>query len=339
MPPNSNRTTVVIPNWNGRGFLGPCLTALRAQVDSDFRAVVVDNGSEDGSAAFVEEHFPEAQLVRFERNRGFAAAANAGIAAAAPTPYVAFLNNDCEPGPNWLHELVACLDRHPRAAAATSKLIRLNEPEIIDGAGDILSSYFRAYERGRGEHDGGQYDHEVQVFGASGAASLWRQTVFGRIGTFDEAFFAYYEDVDLSFRARLGGYELWYAPRAVVRHHGAGTSRRAAEFAYFHSVRNRWTMLLTNVPGPLLALSLPRLLLTEALTVGRALRERQARHVLRAYGELVRSSPAWLRRRRRVQSGRVISTRELRRSLTSGYPQFRERVRTVLRHPPSRFRC
>jgi hypothetical protein len=327
---NRVRTTIVIPNWNGRYFLGPCLSTLREQVDKDFRVVVVDNGSTDGSTALVEEQFPEVQLIRFEQNRGFAAAVNAGIDA-ADTPYVAFLNNDCEPEPSWLQELVACLDRHPHAAATTSKLIRANEPGVIDGAGDILSSYFRAYARGRGERDGGQYDREVRVFGASGAASLWRRAVFGSIGTFDEDFFAYYEDVDLSFRARLSGYELWYAPRAIARHHGAGTSRRAGEFAYFYSVRNRWAMIVKDVPGRLLALNLPRLLLSESLTIGRAARERELRHVLRAYVDLIRSLRRWLRRRRAVQSSCTISTQELQHALTLGYPQFLGRVGTVLR--------
>jgi hypothetical protein len=329
---NSSRTTVVIPNWNGRHLLALCLTALRAQVDQDFQVVVVDNASDDESAAFVEEQFPEAQLIRLARNRGFAAATNAGISA-TDTRFVAFLNNDCEPDRDWLRELVACLDRHPSAAAATSKLVRLNDPDVIDGAGDILSSYFRAYERGRGEPDCGQYGLEVQVFGASGAASLWRRDVLRRIGAFDEDFFAYYEDVDLSFRARLSGYECWYAPRAVVLHRRAGTSRaRAAEFANFYSVRNRWAMVLKNAPGPLLVRNLPWLILAEILTVGRALRERQVRHVLRAYGDLVRSSPTWLRRRRGVQALRAISTPELRGALTRGYPRFRVRVAEVLRH-------
>jgi GT2 family glycosyltransferase len=329
------RTTVVVPNWNGRDFLGPCLTALRDQVERDFAVVIVDNGSQDGSAAFVEEHFPEAQLIQLNQNRGFAAATNAGIKT-APGEYVALLNNDCEPAPSWLSELVACLERHPRAIASTSKLVLRDEPHVIDDAGDILSTYFRAYERGRGEHDRGQYDGELQVFGASGAASLWRVEMLKQIGLFDEDFFAYYEDVDLSFRARLAGYECWYAPRAVVRHARAGTSQEwAAQFTHFYGVRNRWAMIVKNVPTTLLLRSVPRLVLAEALSIARALRERNARHLVRAYGDVVRAAPVLLRRRRAVQARRTVTTAELRATLTLGYPRLRVRAAEVLRRKPT----
>jgi GT2 family glycosyltransferase len=327
----SPRTTIVIPNWNGQHFLGPCLAALRAQSDRNFGVVVVDNASDDGSAAFVEQNFPEVKLLRLDVNRGFAAATNAGIELADNT-YVAFLNNDCEPSPSWLAELVGCLERHPRAAAATSKLVLRDQPEVIDDAGDLLSIYFRAYERGRGDLDGGQYEREEEVFGASGAASLWRLEILRRIGGFDEDFFAYYEDVDLSFRARLIGCECWYAPQAVVQHARAGTSRaREAEFVYFYGVRNRWAMIVMDVPLTFLVRAAPRLVFAEMLTLGRALRERQARQLLRAHGEIVRLLPALLRRRRTVQACRVVSTGALRAALTPGYPHFRARFADVLR--------
>jgi GT2 family glycosyltransferase len=214
---------VVIPNWNGRQFLGPCLEALRAQTLDGFEIVLVDNASTDDSVDFVKEHFPEVRVVEAEENVGFAAGMNLGIRA-VDTELIAFLNNDTAPAPSWLEELVACLERHPRAAAATSKMLLHDRPETIDSAGDGITTLFLPYARGHGARDNAQYEREEQVFSASGGASLWRGAVLDRIGLFDEAFFAYYEDVDLGFRARLAGYECWYAPRAVVRHHRGGSA-------------------------------------------------------------------------------------------------------------------
>jgi GT2 family glycosyltransferase len=224
--------SVVVPNLNGAHFLEPCLTAVAQQTLRPSQVLVVDNGSTDASVELVRELFPEARLVTFSENRGFAAAMNAGIAETT-ADLVAFLNNDAVAEPTWLEELAACVARHPEAAAATSKLLA-HEPGRLDGAGDGLTRSFLPYVRGHGQPDDGRFADEVEVFGASGAAALWRAPVLRELGGFDERFFAYYEDVDLSFRARLRGYEIWYAPRSVVRHTRGGTAGQHVDFALFH---------------------------------------------------------------------------------------------------------
>jgi GT2 family glycosyltransferase len=321
--------SVVIPNWNGIAFLPACLESLRAQAYSDFRVIIVDNASSDGSLDLIESNFPEVTVIRLDENRGFGAAMNVGMREARGE-YVACLNNDTEVDPHWLSELVACLQRHPRAAAATPKMLNLNERSLIDDCGDILTLYFRAYPRGRGDEDVGQYDEEEQVFGASGGASLWRNEVVRELGCFDEDLFAYYEDVDLSFRANLAGYECWYAPKAVVYHAGGGTSRReASEFAYYHAVRNRWSMIVKNGPASLLWRSSPRIFFTEMLSLAKAVSERKTMLTLRAQRDVLRAFPDWARRRKEVQRIRRISGSELRRLMTSGYPSLGRRIRTA----------
>jgi GT2 family glycosyltransferase len=321
-----SQVCVIVPNWNGAEFLPTCLESLRAQTYRGLETVVVDNGSNDGSVALIESKFPEVSLIRLDENRGFGVAMNIALRG-AQSDYVACLNNDTEADPAWLDELVACLERHPRAAAASSKMLDLNERDRIDDCGDILTAYFRAYPRGRGEQDRGQYDEEEQVFGASGGASLWRSEVMGELGYFDEDLFAYYEDVDLSFRAHLAGHECWYAPKAIVFHAGGGTSRRrASEFAYYHSVRNRWSMIVKNAPAPLIWRSAPRLFFAELLSLAKAVTERKTILTLKAQRDVLRALPRWARRRKEVQRMRVVSSRELRRLMSPGYPSLGHRI-------------
>jgi GT2 family glycosyltransferase len=309
------RTSIVIPNLNGRRFLGPCLEAVAAQTDPDFETIVVDNGSDDGSAAFVRDRFPHARVLELGSNRGFAGAMNAGIAA-SEGELVAFLNNDAEPRPAWVQELRRCLERHPRAAAATSKLVSSEAPGRLDGAGDGLTPSFLPFVRGHGEADDGRYDEEIEVFSASGTASLWRGHVLRALGGFDERFFAYYEDVDLSFRARLLGHECWYAPRAVAAHRRGATAGADLRFTLHHPARNRWFFLLRNAPATLLLRHPLGLLAGEAFWWLRALRSRSPRTLLRAYGEVLRSLRPLLRERRELQRSRLVSARELNRLLS-----------------------
>jgi GT2 family glycosyltransferase len=306
--------TVVIPNLDGRRFLDRCLHRLREQTVKSVETIVVDNGSRDGSVAFVESHFPEVRVVALESNRGFAGGMNAGIARACGS-YVAFLNNDTEVDPCWLEELLACLERHPRAAAATSKLLLAHRRDTIDSAGDSLAPSFLPYARGHGQRDSGQYEEELQVFSAAGAASLWRRSALEEVGLFDERFFAYYEDVDLSFRARLKAYECWYAPKAVAYHHRGATAGNRAEFTLYHPLKNRWLMVLKNAPGRLLLRNAAWLALGEGFLWIRALRARRPLVVVRAYREVLRNSSEVRTERRTIQKDRRVSSADLKRLL------------------------
>jgi GT2 family glycosyltransferase len=307
---------VIVPNWNGRSDLERCLPALQAQTLDDFEVIVVDNGSSDGSLELLETEFPEVRVVELGENRGFATANNIGIRAARGR-YIALLNNDTRVDPAWLAELVACLERHPRAASVTSKMLLMQHPDTIDGAGDVLTWTFLPYPRGHGEPDRGQYEQEREVFSASGGAALWRGDVLKRLGAFDEEFFAYYEDVDLGFRARLQGLECWYVPTSVVLHQRGGTTRGITEFELYHPLKNRWFMILKNTPTRLFARHLPEILLGDLHWIRRAVANRRSRAALRAYGVVIRSIPRLLRERRKIQPARELPLAELDRLLDS----------------------
>jgi GT2 family glycosyltransferase len=308
------RCSVVIPNVDGRSFLAACLTALRGQSLRDFEVIVVDNGSTDGSVEFLRESFAEATVIELGDNYGFARAMNVGIKAASGE-YVVFLNNDTEATPDWLAELIACMERHPRAAAAGSKTLLMRDRRLVDGAGDVMDWKFEPHPRGHGDLDSERYAQERQVFSVSGAACIWRADALRDIGLFDEDFFAYYEDVDLGFRARLLGYECWYAPRSVALHARGAWSAGRSEFTFFHPIKNRWFLIVKNAPAALLARNVHRILFSEAYWWYQALKHGKVRMLLRAYVAVVRALPRLRARRRELQPRRRVSLRELNRAL------------------------
>jgi GT2 family glycosyltransferase len=308
------RSSVVIPNVNGERFLPDCLTALGGQTDTDFEVIMVDNGSTDGSLAIVRDSFPEVRVIELRDNFGFAKAMNVGIEAAAGE-YVVFLNNDTRVAPDWLAELVACLERRPQAAAAGSRTLLMRDESLIDGAGDVMDWTFLPHPRGHGEPDSKRYREEMPVTTVSAAACAWRADALRDIGLFDEDFFIYYEDVDLGLRARLLGYESWYAPRSVALHaRGAWTAGRS-EYTFFHPVKNRWFMIVKNVPALLLLRHLPRILFGEAYWWNQARKHRRLAVMLRAYGAVARSLPRLLAKRREMQSRRRVALQDLDRFL------------------------
>ncbi len=310
------KVSVVIPTWDGAHILPAALDGLAAQELPDgveLETIVVDNGSRDGTAALIAERYPAVRVVSLPVNRGFAGGVNAGIRAASGE-LVALLNNDAVPEPPWLARLIAGLGEEAGVGACTSKIVQAGRsgPVQFDTTGDYYTIFGRAHARGRDEIDVGQYDTPGEVFGATGAATLYRRALFDRVGLFDEEFFAYYEDVDLSLRARLAGFRTRYEPAAVVRHQMGATSGGAiSDFSRYHTVKNQWYTFCKNLPGPLLAAYLPGFVAYQAAFFGTSfvtgLQRAHARSLLRA----ARMAPAVWRQRREIQRGRVLTSREL----------------------------
>lgn len=331
------RVTVVVPNWNGKKFLSACLDALRDQSFEGFETIVVDNGSTDSSVAFTRRDFPEVRVVSLGENRGFSAAANAGIEA-SETEYVALLNNDTEQDAGWLDELVRAADAHPEAGLFASRLVDFHDRRFLDGAGDALRLSGLPYRLGHGERDRGQFDKLGYVFGACGAAAMYRREMLDEIGTFDEDFVSYCEDGDLSFRAQLAGYRCLYVPGSVVYHMGsASTGGKRSATATRLGTRNSLSLLVKNLPLSLVPHILPffvfgqlaRLLTAAATGSLRA-------HLEGLYGAWCHQ-PIMLKKRRQVQGKKRVSDAQVRLMLresslaaaTSITRRLRDRVRPL----------
>lgn len=261
---------VVIPNWNGAEFISTCLQSLNAQSLKKHQVVVVDNGSSDNSLAVIKKNFPNVTVLEFSSNAGFAGGVNRGIRFSLEqgADYIVLLNNDAVADKYWLSKLVAQADENQEVSIVTSKIL-LADKKHIDSTGDFYTIWGLPYPRGRNQVDKGQFDDQTDVFGASGGASLYRAELFKQIGLFDEDFFAYYEDVDISFRAQMAGWKVRYQPKAVVYHGLSKTSGKLGDFARFHSAKNFLLLYNRNMPTklywkylPLFLLQLGRMALT-----------------------------------------------------------------------------
>jgi GT2 family glycosyltransferase len=248
---------VVVPNWNGARLLHDCLTALTRQSRPAARVVVVDDASSDDSIAVARRALDGVTIVALERNRGFACAANAGIAATR-APLVALLNNDAVAEPGWLAALASAADAHPDAHAFACRMVTFDEPPRIDSAGLALAHGFAQLSIGGGDPDGAEYDRDGEVLGACGGAALYRRALFDRIGAFDESLGFYWEDYDLALRALNAGLRARYVAGARVRHRGSATIGRHSARGVYHYRRNRRIVLRRNVPLALRLRELPR---------------------------------------------------------------------------------
>ena len=240
--------SVVILNWNGRNLLEECLDSVLAQTFRDFEAIVVDNGSTDGSVEFLRERYGNRiRLVTLDTNLGYGVGNNRGIDVADGT-WVVFLNNDTQTDPRWLEEISSAAGRHPDAAIFACKVLNYYRRDEIDTVGHLL--YPDGINRGRGrrEKDVGQYDLEEEVFFPSGCAAAYRKDLLDVIGNFDESFFAYGDDTELGLRARLFGAKCLLAPKAVVYHKYSATSGTYSLFKAYQVERNRVWVLLKYFP-------------------------------------------------------------------------------------------
>ena len=246
------KATIVIPNYNGLKYMEVCFDALAKQSCQDFQILVVDNGSQDGSVEWLKDH--EIPSIFLEENTGFSGAVNVGIRA-CETPYVILLNNDTEPYPDYVGELVRCMDRFPEVFSASSKMLQLSNRELMDDAGDMYSVLGWAYQRGVGQ-PASRYSRARQVFAACAGAAIYRREVFEEIGYFDESHFAYLEDIDVGYRAKIFGYKNVYCPTAKVCHVGSGTSgSKYNSFKVRLAARNSVYLNYKNMPLPQLLLN------------------------------------------------------------------------------------
>ncbi|MGC1176989.1 MAG: glycosyltransferase family 2 protein [Candidatus Saccharimonadales bacterium] len=242
-----SKVAVVVPNWNGADSLGACLDSLSAQ-SLKAQIIVVDNGSVDGSLKLLEA-YQDIEVIKHNENKGFAGGVNAGFRRAIEQgfDYVAAFNNDAIADKQWLKHLVQVLDKNPDLGIVTCKLLSANGKHI-DSTGDYYTTWGLSYPRGRGETDVDAYDDKLEIFGGSGGASLYRVSMLEEIGLFDEDFFAYYEDVDLSFRAQLADWKVRYVPQAVVYHQISATSSKLKGFTTYQTMKNLQLLFYKNVP-------------------------------------------------------------------------------------------
>lgn len=248
------RTTVIIPNYNGLKFMEDCLESLKKQTVRDFKLLVVDNGSTDGSVEWLKER--GVPTIFLEENTGFSGAVNVGIQA-ADTEYVILLNNDTVADPRYVETMERAIGKSERIFSVSCKIIQMYRQELMDDAGDMYSVMGWAYQRGVGRPVS-KYNRPVNVFSACACAAIYRRKVFEEMGLFDELHFAYLEDIDVGYRAKLHGYVNVYCPYAQVMHVGSGTSGSKYNAFKVKLAARNWVYLnYKNMPAGQILINLP----------------------------------------------------------------------------------
>ncbi|MCL2455875.1 MAG: glycosyltransferase family 2 protein [Micrococcales bacterium] len=350
----SPRVTVVVVAYRAHGRLGRCLDALAAQdlPAEHRRVVVVDNASDDGTAEMVETDYPWVDLLRSATNRGFAGGNNLALRAnlepgSARSPYVVLLNDDAVAAPTFLSALLRDLEQSPPDVGALTARILLAErfvptspgtpgavhgpdgwwlpapdgvaPDstvrLVNSTGNQVRQDGFGTDRGwLAEATGHQPPRDV--FGFCGAAACLRTEALEEVGLFDETFFMYYEDTDLSWRLRLAGWTTRYCAEAVVEHEHSASSGEGSAFFRFHDLRNRLLTVTKNAPAPMVARVVARYCLTTAsIAVRRSQPWSSVRLRVRAFASYLVVLPRALRERRRTRRGSAVPRRDVARLL------------------------
>ena len=252
--------SIVIPNYNGKHFLKKCLDSISKQTYKNIETIVVDNASSDNSIEFLKDEYPNVITISMTTNTGFSGAVNKGIIE-SKGDYVFLLNNDTEIDEKCIEYLVNTIKQNQNIFSVNSKMIQYNKRALLDDAGDEYNIFGWAFKRG--------FNQRVQtniklrrVFTCCAGAAIYNKKILNKIGYFDEAFFAYLEDVDIGFRANCFGYKNIFCPDAIVYHIISGTTgNKKTEFKTKLSARNNVYLIYKNLPLLLIILNLPFLIM------------------------------------------------------------------------------
>lgn len=245
------KASVIIPNWNGKHLLKTCLVSIQKQTFKNIEIVVVDNGSEDGSADYIRKFFPGVKIVELDKNYGFAKAVNIGIKA-SNGKFVVLINNDTEVDKDCIKYLVEAAITHPEVGFVAAKMLDFHRRDIIDSVGDYIDEVGHANNIGLGEKDVPAFNKPDYVFLVTGGGGLFKRDVFERVGFLDENYFAYFEDVDFCLRAQLQGFKGWYEPKAIIYHIHKATSSKNQTLLEYWQFRNMTQTIIKDFPTSIL---------------------------------------------------------------------------------------
>jgi GT2 family glycosyltransferase len=278
-------TLITVLNWNGSEDTLNCIKSLKSQSYQNFKIIVIDNGSKlsDYKNLSVLSDISNITLIRNEKNVGFAGGVNIGIRHAIENKYkyVALFNNDAIADKDWLKKLIEGFSKKDSPSAVTGLLLH-EDGKTIDSTGDYYSIWGMPFPRSRGLKTSTAPDSQY-VFSATGGATLYKTSLFKEIGLFDESFFAYYEDVDISFRAQLAGHKIYYTKDAIAYHKQGATSNKIPGFTVYQTFKNIPLLYTKDVPASLLIPIGVRLFVLYWLIFGNAIKNGSGTYALKGW--------------------------------------------------------
>lgn len=315
-----SKVTVALVNWNGVEIISAALDSLKVQTFKNFEIIIVDNSSQDDSINFIAKNYPDVHVIAESKNHGFAEAVNIAIRD-VHTEYFALLNTDAIAHEDWLKQLVKIADADDRLAVVTSASI-LPDGKTIDALGDDMSCWGIASPRMRGKSVASVKKQSSQeIFSGSGGYSLYRTKVWREIGGFDSLFFMYYEDVDYCYRARLKGYSIGLAPKALITHGlGVSSSKRGRNFSRRYVIRNAQYVYWKNTPSEIIYRTVAKFCIANIYMIVAAIKSLAFREVFLAYLEFVRAVPRIRRERIHIQSGRKVNWLDIYSVMSPKWP-------------------
>lgn len=321
--------SVIIVTWNSGELIRKTLSALGKQTYPIREVIIVDNTSTDSSADALEECYPGVKVIRLDKNIGFAAANNyAARLTSGNCNWLALLNPDAFPKPDWLASLTDAVRMHPEYKFFGSRLMNANQPSIIDGIGDVNHISGLVWRDGHENEADASMFKTKEIFSPCGAAALYSKEAFNEANGFDEDFFCYVEDVDLGFRLRLLGYPCLYVPESVVHHIGSATTGDGSDFSIYHGHRNLVWTFFKNMPGVLFWLLLPLHILLNIFTIIWFGLRGKFSVILRSKVDAFRGIPRMWKKRRAIQKIRKASLRDIWRVLDKSFlPRFTTEIR------------
>ena len=326
----NNKVSIIVVNWNGGRLLKDCLGALSGQTYPNYEIILVDNGSADDSVCFTRDNFPEVRIVALTENRGFTGGNAAGLEVARGD-FVGLVNNDARPAKTWLENLIQPMLEDRSIGVCASKLVFENS-QTVNSAGDGLTTAGVGFNRGLGSEAAGFAMPEL-VFGACGAAVLYRRRMLNEIGFLDEDFFLYDEDTDLNFRAQLAGWKCVYVPKAIAYHVANATSRRLSDLHVYYHTRNLEFVWIKNMPFEIMLRFAHHKVIQELGSLCYlCLRHGKWVPFLRAKRDALKMLHVMLKKRAKIQSGKRVPNRYVRSVLTPmlSFSFFRQKLKQLI---------
>ena len=326
-----NKLAIVVLNWNGENIIQKCINSLLKQSYENFKIVVVDNNSKDNSkdilSKLADKNKDKIHIIYNSRNSGFAGGVNIGIKHAIKNKFdgIALFNNDATADRDWLKNLNKVLiNKHDIGLVAG--LLLHEDGKTIDSSGEFYSKWGLAFPRNRDQAIE-KSENNGYIFGATGGASLYRTSIFKDIGLFDETFFAYYEDVDISFRAQLAGWKAYYTNEAIAYHEQGVTSKKIPGFTVYKTFKNLPLLFTKNVPRRLLFKIGIRFFIAYWLMFFNTIKNGSVVYAIKGWLASIYFLPGALVKRFSIQNNKRVSTEYINSIIYQDLPPLQSGIR------------